>query len=170
MSETTEEKSLVLDSHQITQKIVRMAFEIYENNFKEKMLVLAGIDGQGYTLAKSLSKEIESISPLKIVVVRVLVDKLDPGQREVKLDVDARELKKKCIILIDDVLNTGRTLAFGMNPFLDIGVKKIEVAVLVNRSHSLFPILPQYTGYLLTTTLTEHVEVVLGKKSAVYLH
>jgi pyrimidine operon attenuation protein/uracil phosphoribosyltransferase len=170
MSELAEEKSLVLDSHQITQKIVRMAYEIYENNFRERVIVLAGIDGQGYTLAQSLSKEIEAISPLKIVVVKVSLDKLAPLQGEVTLDTDPRELKKKCIILTDDVLNTGRTLAFGMKPFLDIGVKKIEVAVLVNRSHSLFPILPQYTGYQLTTTLTEHVEVVLGKKSAVYLH
>jgi pyrimidine operon attenuation protein/uracil phosphoribosyltransferase len=48
-------------------------------------------------------------------------------------------------------------------------VKKIEIAVLVNRSHTSFPLLPSYTGYELSTTLTEHVEVVLGKKSAVYL-
>jgi pyrimidine operon attenuation protein / uracil phosphoribosyltransferase len=169
MSETAE-KSLVLDHHQVIQKITRMAFEIYENNFKEKLLVLAGIDGQGYTLAKALGKEIEAISPLTIIVVKVSLDKLAPQQSEVSLDVDPKELRKKCIILIDDVLNTGRTLAYGMKPFLDIEVKKIEVAVLVNRSHTLFPILPQYNGYQLSTTLSEHVEVVLGKKSAVYLH
>jgi len=170
MSEGADEKSLVLDSQQIDQKIVRMAFEIYENNFREKTLVLAGIEGQGYVLARSLAREIESISPLKILVVKVSLDKLALLQGDVSLDVDAKELKKKCVVLTDDVLNTGRTLAFGMRPFLEMGVRKIEVAVLVNRSHTLFPILPQYTGYQLTTTLTEHVEVLLGKKSAVYLH
>jgi pyrimidine operon attenuation protein/uracil phosphoribosyltransferase len=80
-----------------------------------------------------------------------------------------KELKKKCVVLVDDVLNTGRTLAYGLKPFLNIEVKKIEVAVLVHRSHPTFPLTPTYTGYELSTTLTEHVEVVLGKKTAVYL-
>ena len=81
-----------------------------------------------------------------------------------------KDLAKKSILLIDDVLNTGRVLAYGMKPFLSIIVKKIEVAVLVNRSHSLFPILPKYTGYELSTTLDDHIEVILKKKFAVYLH
>jgi pyrimidine operon attenuation protein/uracil phosphoribosyltransferase len=164
------EKSLILDHHQVQQKITRMAYEIYENNFREKSIVLAGIAGQGYTLARALAKEIESISPLTVVVAKVSLDKLAPLQGDVSVDMDMKELKKKCIILVDDVLNTGRTLAYGMKPFLDTEVKKIEVAVLVNRSHTLFPILPEYNGYQLSTTLTEHIEVVLDKKPAVYLH
>jgi pyrimidine operon attenuation protein/uracil phosphoribosyltransferase len=71
---------------------------------------------------------------------------------------------------VDDVLNTGRTLVYGLKPFLNIEVKKIETAVLVNRSHGLFPVYPQYTGFQLTTTINDHVEVNLGKESGVYLH
>ena len=56
-----------------------------------------------------------------------------------------------------------------MKPFLEIEIKKLEVAVLVNRSHTQFPVTPTYTGYALSTTLTDHVEVVLGKQAAVYL-
>ncbi len=78
--------------------------------------------------------------------------KLLLSKSEIKLDCDLKELKKKCIIMVDDVLNTGRTFAYGMKPFLTIEVKKIETAVLVNRSHTLFPIYPQYTGYELATT------------------
>ena len=78
-------------------------------------------------------------------------------------------LRKKCIIIVDDVLNTGRTFAYGLKPFLNIEVKKIETAVLVNRSHTLFPIYPQYTGYELATTIRDHVEVILGKETAVYI-
>lgn len=92
-----------------------------------------------------------------------------PQQGEVILDCDAKEVKKKSIILVDDVLNTGRTLAYGLKPFLSTDVKKIETAVLVNRSHANFPIYPQYTGYALATTIKDHVEVVLGKEPAVYL-
>lgn len=169
MSAALSQKNQVLDTNQVNQKIKRIAYEIYENNFKEKVIVMAGIDGQGYTFAQVLSKELESISKLKALTVKVSLDKLAPQQSEVVIDVEAKELRKKCIILIDDVLNTGRTLAYGLKPFLDIEVKKIEVAVLVNRSHTVFPILPTYTGYELSTTLTDHVEVILGKKAAVYL-
>jgi pyrimidine operon attenuation protein / uracil phosphoribosyltransferase len=162
------DKTLILDKRQVRQKIKRMAYEIYEHNFKEKNIVLAGIDGQGYILAKLLAKEVEGISPLEIKLVKVSLDKLAPQQSEVKLDCELKDLKKKCIVLVDDVLNTGRTFAYGMKPFLMIEVKKIETAVLVNRSHTLFPIYPQYTGYQLATTLKDHVEVNLAEET-VYL-
>ena len=163
------EKSLILDANQVKQKIRRMAYEVYEHNFKEKSIIIAGIDGHGFALAKLLSKEIQSISPLEVKLVKVKLDKLAPQQSEVTLDCDLKEVKKKCIILVDDVLNTGRTFAYGLKPFLDIEVKKIETAVLVNRKHTLFPIYPQYTGYELATTIKDHVEVNLGKETAVYL-
>lgn len=163
------EKSLILDSRQVQQKIRRMAFEIFENNFTEKQLVLAGIDGQGYVLAKSLVKELENISPLEIQLVKVTLDKLAPQQSDVAIDSDLKGFRKKCIVLVDDVLNTGRTFAYGLKPFLSIEVKKIETAVLVNRSHPHFPIYPTYTGYELSTTIDDHVQVQLGKETAVYL-
>lgn len=163
------DKNLILDAAQVKQKIRRMAFEIYENNFKEKSLVIAGIDGQGYVLAKQLTKEVEAVSGIEVNLVKVTLDKLAPQQGEVTLDCDIKLVKKKCIILVDDVLNTGRTLAYGLKPFLDTEVKKIETAVLVNRSHTLFPVYPQYTGYELSTTIKDHVMVVLGKEAAVYL-
>lgn len=170
MSELAAEKSLVLDANQVNQKIKRIAFEIYENNFKEKGIVLAGIDGQGYTLAQLIAEQLQVIAGMDIKVARVTLDKLAPQQSEVAVDIDAKDLKKKCIVVVDDVLNTGRTLAFGLKPFLNTEVKRIEVAVLVNRSHTQFPIQPTYTGFELATTLSDHVEVKLGKKSSVYLH
>ena len=72
--------------------------------------------------------------------------------------------------MVDDVLNTGKIITYSMKPFLSTEVRKIEVAVLVNRSHLLFPVFPRYTGYALSTTLSEHIEVILGKRAAVYLH
>jgi len=165
----TDTLNRVLDAVKVNQKITRIAYEILENNFKEKIIVIAGIDGQGYLLAKQIAAELGKISPVKIHLVKVSLDKFSPQQSEVTLDADSKIIKKKCIVLVDDVLNTGRTLAYGMKPFLNIEVKKIEVAVLVNRSNTLFPITPTYTGYELATTLTDHVEVVLGKNAAVNL-
>ena len=165
----TETSNRVLDATKVNQKITRIAYEIIENNFKEKTIVIAGLDGQGYLLAKQLAAELGKISSIKINLVKVSLDKFSPQQSEVKLDAESKDIKKKCIVLVDDVLNTGRTLAYGMKPFLNIEVKKIEVAVLVNRSNTLFPITPTYTGYELATTLTDHVEVVLGKNASVFL-
>ncbi len=170
MTEPVSDKTLVLTKSQVEQKIRRIAFEIYENNFKEKVMVLGGIDGQGYTLAQLIATELETISTMKVHLVRVTLDKLAPQQSEVSVDCEEKEFRKKCVVLIDDVLNTGKTVAFGMKPFLNVEVKKIEVAVLVNRSHTLFPVQSTYTGFELSTTLNERVEVVLGKKAAVYLH
>jgi pyrimidine operon attenuation protein/uracil phosphoribosyltransferase len=164
-----EKKSLVLNTKQVSQKIRRIAYEIYENNFSEKSIVLAGIDGQGYAFAKMLEKELNAISTIKTLLVKVSLDKLSPVQSEVEIDTSTKDIKKKCVILIDDVLNSARTLAYGMKPFLVAEVKKVEVAVLVNRSHTLFPIVPTYTGFELATTLSDHVEVKLGKEAAVYL-
>ena len=170
MTQSTLEKSLVLNKSQVEKKIRRIAFEIYENNFKEKSIVLGGIDGQGYSLAELIAESLKSISPISVQLVKVTLDKLAPQQSDVTVNCEEKEFRKKCIVLVDDVLNTGKTIAFGMKPFLSVEVKKIEVAVLVNRSHTLFPILPTYTGFELSTTLNERVEVVLGKKAAVYLN
>jgi pyrimidine operon attenuation protein/uracil phosphoribosyltransferase len=166
----TQEKTLVLNDAQIRKKISRMAYEIYENNFGEKSLVLAGIEGQGHVLAELLQKELTQISALNCTVVKIQISKESPETSEVLLDAPLKELAKKNIVLVDDVLNTGRILTYGMKPFLTVIVKKIEVAVLVNRSHALFPVLPKYTGYELSTTLDDHIEVILKKKFGVYLH
>lgn len=165
------EKSLILDSDQVKQKIRRMAFEVYEHNFKEKNIVIAGIDGQGYVLAKLLAKQVEGISPIEAKLVKITLDKQAPEQSEITLDCDLKDLKKKSIVMVDDVLNTGRTFAYGMKPFLNIEVKKIEIAVLINRGHTHFPIHAQFSGYELSTTIKDHIEVILGKEEmAVYLH
>jgi pyrimidine operon attenuation protein/uracil phosphoribosyltransferase len=82
------EKTLILDERQVQQKIKRMAFEIYEHNFNEKNIVIAGIDGQGYILAMLLAKQVQQISPLEVMLVKVSLDKLAPQQSKVSLDCD----------------------------------------------------------------------------------
>ncbi len=164
------EKSLILSSKQITQKTKRIAFEIYENNFSEKEVVLVGVFDQGYQFANLLKKELESIASFMVRLVGLTLDKEAPTQSDISLDCDINTLKNKSLVLIDDVSNTGRTLAYSLKPFLAIKIKKIETAVLVNRSHTQFPILINYSGYELATTIKEHVEVRLeGKENGVYL-
>jgi pyrimidine operon attenuation protein/uracil phosphoribosyltransferase len=162
--------TLILDSQQISHKVRRIAFEIYENNYEEDELILAGIDDKGYQLAQLLMAELISIANFKVTLVKVVLDKEHPMGKKVQIDIAEKDVKDKCVILIDDVLNTGRTLAYGMHPFMEIKIKKMEIAVLVNRSHKLFPVSASYSGYELSTTLSDRIEVVFANdKSAVYL-
>lgn len=165
------EQNLILKERQVLQMIKRIAYEIYERNFKINELVIAGVDENGYVLAKMLIAELKNIAPFKLILVKITLDKLQPKQSEVSLDIPNEELMNKNIIITDDVLNTGKTLAYSLKPFLNLEVKKIETAILVNRGHTMFPISADYYGYELSTTLKEHIEVILsGKNSGVYLH
>jgi len=162
--------SEVLNHKQVGQKITRMAFEIYERNVNSAGVVFAGITGMGMCMARLLAEELKKISPLQIEVVEVLLDKNAVSRAEVELSREI-QLADKTIILVDDVLNTGRTLVYAMKPFLDQEILKMEIAVLVNRSHGLFPLRPDYTGYELSTTLNEHIRVdVSGTHHSVQLH
>ncbi len=162
---------LILTKEQVKQKIKRIAFEIYEQNYKEQELILAGIAPNGYTFAKLLQKELSAISKLTITLVKIKLDKSLPLQGEIGLDLEQNKLKKRVVVLVDDVLNTGRTLAYSLKPFLDIEVKKLQTAVIVDRQHQSFPISADYVGYSLATTLKEHIEVDFSKERyGVYLH
>lgn len=153
------EESLILDKKQLLQKIKRIAFEIYEQNYKEKEIILAGIEANGYIFGQLLKEELSSISPIKITLIKVSLDKLAKVQTEVKLDTQTESLTNKVIIVIDDVLNTGRTLAYSLKPFLIIETAKIQTAVIVDRNHQDYPIAADYVGYSLSTTIREHIEV-----------
>jgi pyrimidine operon attenuation protein/uracil phosphoribosyltransferase len=167
MSETM---TLVLNHRQIQQKITRMAFEIYERNVAEEGVIFAGISGMGYILAALLAEKLREISPLKVKVVEILLEKDALVQGKVSLS-DNISYEEKCLILVDDVLNTGKTLAYSLKPFLETPIKKIEVAVLVNRSHKLFPVTSDYAGLELSTTLSEHITVDLSADQySVHLH
>ncbi|WP_194776056.1 phosphoribosyltransferase family protein [Pararhodonellum marinum] len=165
-----ETKTLVLNHKQVQQKITRMAYEIYERNVGEAGVVVAGISGMGYRLALLLAKKLEEISPLKVEIMEVKLDKFAVVQGEVVLS-KVFDLEDHCLILVDDVLNTGKTLAYALKPFLEIPIRKIEIAVLVNRSHKLFPVTADYTGFALATTLSERIAVDLeGENYTVHLH
>ena len=153
--------SRILTRPDILQKIKRMAFEIYENNFEETQLYLAGIHENGYELAQLLAAELRQMSPLTVYLLGITLDKIHPLQHHIVLEPAQPELNNQVIILVDDVLNSGKTLAYSLQLFLKAEVKKIETATLINRHNTLFPITATYTGLALSTTLQEHIRVVL---------
>lgn len=151
----------ILSKKQVLQKVKRIAFEIYEQNADEESIVIAGIQDMGYTFASMLVDTLKEISPIQPQLVEVTLDKLTPLQGDVKLEVEEEALKQKVVILVDDVLNTGRTLAYSLKPFLNLTIKKLQVAVLVDRNHKNFPISADFVGYSLSTTINEHIHVEL---------
>ncbi len=155
-----KEKKLILDKAQIAQKIRRMAYEIFEQNYEEQHLVLAGIDDMGFRLSELIKIELEKISSLSCHLIRIDIDKDASSQPQIQLS-EIPEIDDFSVIIVDDVLNSGRTLVYALDPFLKMNVKKIQTAVLVNRSHNKFPIAVDYKGYELGTTIQEHIEVQL---------
>ncbi len=164
-------KLKILDNLQIQQKLNRLAFEVYENNFSEKELLVVGIEGNGYKVAMQLCKKLESISPIRIRLGKITLNKEKPWEGEPKVDFNEKDFVNKTVILVDDVLNSGKTLMYAVRLFLDKPVKKINTVILVDRSHTRFPVKADYVGLTLSTTLQEHIEADFSKakKEAVYL-
>ena len=161
----------ILSATQIQQKIRRIASQLYETNFEEKALVLAGIAGEGYELARRLAHELRQVAPFEVTLVQIDLDKTQPAQPLIHLPGHSGTLANRVVVLVDDVLYSGRTLAFSLQPFLAIPVRKIQVAVLINRNHPRYPIAADFIGLELATTLNEHVKVVLTDptREGVYL-
>ncbi len=165
-----EQYSQILDKARTLQKVKRIAYEIFENNFDEQEIILAGIDGEGYVFAQLLQQYLHEISQLKISIAKIVFDKTVECQPDIKLESDVDTFKNKIVIITDDVLNTGKTLAFCLRPFLSIPLKKLQVAVLVDRNHPKYPIAADYVGYSLSTTLSEHIKVVLSDDNELGLY
>lgn len=166
----TSSKTIILNNSEIKRKLERIAYEILENNDAEKELYLIGIRKRGTQLARRIANILSKISEFKIEVMRVELNKTDPTSDDIAFSKKLQEFDNKVVIIVDDVANTGRTMCYAIKPLLDHLPKKIEVAVLVDREHKTFPIAADYVGLQLSTSLQEHIEVILESgKDAVFL-
>ncbi len=162
----------ILNQQQIQQKIKRLAIEILENNFEESEIILAGINNTGLGFARMVLEELRKITAIKLTLTRIRLNPAAPLSQEVQVEMPLEQLSGKAIIVIDDVANTGRTIFYAIKPILNILPKKVEVAVLVNRTHKSFPIMVDYVGLSLATTLMEDIDVQIQdvEEMAVFLN
>jgi pyrimidine operon attenuation protein/uracil phosphoribosyltransferase len=144
----------------LRQKLERMAYDIYANNYEEKQLLLAGINTRGLFVARHLANRLKEITPIQIDLVNVNLDTKDPANNPVEVDLPY-PMNGKTVIIVDDVANTGRTLLFATKPFLAFTPKKVNFAVLVDREHKQYPVFCEYVGLSLSTTIQEHIEVTV---------
>jgi len=159
----TVTNNVILTHDEIVHKIKRIAYQIYENNAEEKEIVLAGIETNGYTLAKKLKTVLKKISSIEPILCKVTIDKKNPINN-IKTSITKEDYKNKSIILIDDVLNSGTTLIYGVKHFLNVPLKQFKTAVLVNRNHKKYPVKADFKGISLSTSLQEHINIDLDGK------
>jgi pyrimidine operon attenuation protein/uracil phosphoribosyltransferase len=151
--------TLLLNEKQIDQRLNRLAYQIYEDCSDEKEIILAGIMNNGYIVAEKLADILQKIAGFSVKLVEVHIDKHSQVEKEIKLSIPYSGLAGKVIILVDDVLNSGKTMMYALKPFLSSDIKKIRTVVLVDRNHRRYPIATDFSGLSLSTTLREHVSV-----------
>ena len=163
--------TIVLSKEKVLQKLNRLIHQIHENVFDEKEIIIAGIDGYGYVIAERIAKELGTISKLKIILSKINMDKENPLSRPITFEgVNAAQYENKVILVVDDVINSGKTIIYAVNHFLDKPVKRIQTVVLVDRDHTRYPVKADYVGLSISTTMQENIRVSLEKnKEAIYL-
>ena len=163
-------KSKILDINEIDQKLKRLAWQVYEKNSAEQEIIVVGISERGLILAKQLVGHFQKISNIKTKIAHLELDKDNPYNKEVSLNLEEKEYANKVVILVDDVLNSGKTLMYAAKHFLTTRLTSLSVVVLVDRNHNRYPIKADYIGLSLATTLQEYINVDLnGADKGVYL-
>lgn len=150
------EKKYILSREVVEKKLRRMAYEILENNIDEKEIILAGIRESGSVVARVIQNMLGEISSIKTELITITLDKKEPTDVSLSKSFDFDE---KVIVVIDDVSNSGKTLLYALKPFIAFHPKKIQILVLVERTHTSFPVRPDYVGLSIATTIQEHIFV-----------
>lgn len=163
------ERTVVVDHDRLQRKLTRIAHQLHEEHHAEKGIVLIGIAPRGNQLAERLAQLLKVISPLAVEVMEVTLDKNDPMNKPFHLSGDEGKLKNATVVLVDDVLESGRTLMHAAAHLVKHPLKRLNTVVLVDRRHRTFPIRADIVGLTLSTTLQERIQVELGKKDGVYL-
>lgn len=152
-------QNTILNNQEIEHKIKRIAYQIYETFVDEQEIVIAGIASNGFVFAKKLAVAVENISTIKVLLCEVNVNKQNPNS-PITTSLTKEQYRDKGLILVDDVLNSGTTLVYGVKHFLEVPLKKFKTAVLVDRNHKKYPVKADFKGISLSTSLLEHVQVV----------
>jgi len=159
--------NIILNHQQIENKTRRIAYQIYETFVEEEEIVIAGITSNGYTFAEKIAQVLATISPIKISLCEVHINKQKP-ELPITTSLTKEQYSNKGLILVDDVLSSGTTLIYAVRHFLDVPLKKFKTVVLVDRNHKKYPIKADFKGISLSTSLLEHVDVVFDDNGNSY--
>lgn len=160
-------RTLILDDARMARTVERMAWQILERHAVGERLVLAGIRNSGYALAERIQ---EHLAPhVSAELIDLEVNKREPALSDTRSSIDVASLSGAHIVVVDDVLNSGATLLYGVAHFLTVPVGRITTVVLVDRNHKRYPVKADIKGLSLSTSLHERVEVDWTGPCATYL-
>ncbi|MCM8763331.1 MAG: bifunctional pyr operon transcriptional regulator/uracil phosphoribosyltransferase PyrR [Candidatus Omnitrophica bacterium] len=169
-----KDRVLILDKEAISRALMRLAHEVLEKNKGTQDLCLVGIRNRGASLAQRLNKCIEKIEarsvPVGILDITLYRDDLTlisakPVVHKTEIDFDIND---KIVVLVDDVLYTGRTIRAALDALIDLGRPRvIQLAVLIDRGHRELPIRPDFVGKNIPTAKDERVDVHLEEVDGV---
>ena len=160
MSSNTPE---ILGAEAIAHKVQRLAWELYDRHSKAEQLYVVGIQGNGYWLAQQLVAKLNAISDIKIELIELTLDKSDPKPADMQIDLPSGAH----VALVDDVLNSGRTLLWAVIKLMEFHPQQLSTTVLVDRSHKRYPVKADIKGLSLSTTLQETVKLNVENGAAV---
>jgi pyrimidine operon attenuation protein/uracil phosphoribosyltransferase len=163
-------KAVVMDTSQLRRTIMRIAHEIVERNGGTEDIILVGIRNRGVPLADRIAKAIESfegksvpVGALDITLYRDDIQMISPNPLVGKTEIND-DISERVVVLVDDVLFTGRTVRAALDELTDFGrPKSIQLAVLVDRGHREYPIRADFVGKNVPTSSTETVVVLLNE-------
>jgi len=158
------EKNYILSKDVAERKLKRMALEILEQNSNENNIVLVGVKDNGFIIASIIANLLQELSTKKIELIGLTIDKNNPI--DVHLN-NYEDFTNKVVVVVDDVINSGKTMLYALKPLLNFSPKKIQIFVMVARSYKQFPIHPDYVGISLSTTLQEHIFVEVENQSII---
>ncbi len=141
-----EDKKVILNDDQIRSKLKRISYQI------------AGIESNGYLIAKELKKILNKLSNIEVTLCKVKINKKNP-RKPIETSIVKEQYSNKSIVLVDDVLNSGSTLIYGVKHFLETELLQFKTAVLVNRNHKKFPIKADFKGISLSTSMQSQVMI-----------
>ena len=156
-------KKQVLDFEKISRICGRLAYQILENNIYEDEILLVGIKEKGYEIAKIIEQKLKDITSSKVHLKSITIDKKNPNQIS-EFDINFNQMPKS-VYLVDDVLNTGKTLMFAVNSLLKYDFDLIKTLVLIDRNHKRFPIKVDFKGISLSTNLDDTVKLISENKN-----
>ncbi|MEM7657164.1 MAG: phosphoribosyltransferase family protein [Bacteroidota bacterium] len=163
----------IMDQAGVYARLKRIAFEIYEQHFQASQLLMFGIEERGYFLAEEIAQYLTEISDLEVKLGEVHVDRSgEEGEFGIDIPIDLEELKGQVVVLVNDVLHTGRTLLNVSSILLHAVPSCIQTVVLINRGHRVMPVSSDYVGLELATTIHQHVSVAIdleAREAAVFL-
>ena len=157
-------KNQVLDHKKIIRICNRLAYQIIENSENKKSIILVGIKEKGYEVSKLIMQELNKICSNKIILRYIEIDKTSP-KNSLKCNLESTFKSSEKVFLIDDVLNTGKTLMYSVNKLLDYDFNSIKTVVLIDRNHKKFPVKVDFKGISLSTNYDDIVKLNFEKNN-----